>query len=542
MGKEKIQTLDNKESQRLFHYEILGIVLLITSMLAITKMGLMGNYLMLIVKVLFGDWYFLIYFLIIIYSIRCILFHNKLKINNIRYLGIFLFILSLILLSHFSMHKYIKEFDGNKLMLTIKLYFNAFLNNSPTSIVGGGIIGAILFYFSYFLLSEIGVIIISIIFIFLGFVFISRKTIKDFIYDIILFFRKIISIILKTKNKIHNHIDKYDLSYKRTKIKYKISKVNIEEYYNKELEFAKRNSNIIKNVLNSMNVFYNEINFIVCRNITVYFIESHYKFSYEAFSRNLSKYLHNYLLKIDDINQDLIVEVNNINAVPLRICEINEIIENEVVFGIDDRNELLKLDHLKKKLIIFGSNKKQIMDYLDSIVLSILHNKNKINYYYINLHTKSVFETSNKIDELNEILIKITNRINDFNELKVSSIDEYNKITNNKIKYELIIINGIDKILLDKILYDKLLYTFQISNMVGYYFIVTSFSSNNSFNNLYNLFDYKVFLDNNCSYSKECMKNFNYQVVNKDIEAVLLYKSILIRYSLLLMTEEEKKI
>ena len=85
MAKEKMQNIEIRENERLFHYEILGIILLVISLLAITKIGILGEYLMLIVKLLFGDWYFLIYILIIIYSIRCILVHKRLKINNIRY-------------------------------------------------------------------------------------------------------------------------------------------------------------------------------------------------------------------------------------------------------------------------------------------------------------------------------------------------------------------------------------------------------------------------------------------------------------------------
>ena len=86
MAKEKTQNVGTKENERLFHYEILGIILLILSMLAIAKMGLIGKYLMLTVKVLFGDWYFLIFLLMIFYAIRCIIVHRRLKINNIRYL------------------------------------------------------------------------------------------------------------------------------------------------------------------------------------------------------------------------------------------------------------------------------------------------------------------------------------------------------------------------------------------------------------------------------------------------------------------------
>ena len=146
---------------------------------------------MLTVKVLFGDWYFLIVLLTMAYSIRCILIHQKLKISNIRYLGIFLIILALILLSHFTMHKYVRNYSQNYLKLTLSLYFNYFKTNQPSAIVGGGIIGALIFYLFYFLFSEVGVILLSIILCFIGTVFITKKTIKDFVKMVFGFFKRI---------------------------------------------------------------------------------------------------------------------------------------------------------------------------------------------------------------------------------------------------------------------------------------------------------------------------------------------------------------
>ena len=199
------------------------------------------------------------------------------------------------------MHRYVKNYEGNSLVTTIQLYFNSFKTENAESIVGGGIIGASLFYLCYYLLSEVGVILISILLFFLGIVFICKKTIKDFIKMMIAFFKRVYALLNKTGKKLRNKIDEYDLSYTKSKVKFKISKINNTEYYNREYEFAKRNVETIKKVLNSMNVFYNDITYIICRNITVYFISSHYHFSYEAFGRNLKNYIHNFQLKQDEV-------------------------------------------------------------------------------------------------------------------------------------------------------------------------------------------------------------------------------------------------
>ena len=539
MAKEKVQQIDIKDSERLFHYEIIGIVVLILSIFAITKMGLIGLYLMLIVKVLFGDWYFLIFMLLIAYAIRCIIFHTKLKISNIRYLGLFLIILSLILLSHFSMHKYIKNYDENNLMLTLKLYLNFFKNQATDSIVGGGIIGCLIFYLGYYLLSEFGVVLLSIFFIFIGIVFISKKTIKDFITIIILFIKKTYELIYKTKHKLKSNVDSFDNSYVKNKIRFKISKIDNNQYYNKELEISKRNVEIIKKTLNGMNVFYNEISYIICRNITVYFIDTHYNYSFEAFYRNISKYLHNIQLKVDETDGNLIVEVNNLNPVPLRISEIQ--LENkEMIIGIDDRNNFIKLDINENKLFIFSKNKITTTDYLDSIILSQLHFKTKIEYHYIDLYKTSFLSTSNSLNELDNIITDLNNKISLFNSNNVSNIYEYNKKNNKKMSFVLVIINGFNDNYIDNLIYEKILYLIETSNNYGYFFIFSSIDGLNKYADLYNQFNYRLFLEQTGSYTKQCLSNVDFKILSTNCEGFLIYKGLVLRMCLLMMTDYEK--
>lgn len=536
MGKEKVQVLEIKENERIFHYEVLGIVLFTLSLLAIAKLGIVGEYLMLITKLLFGDWFFLIYGITIAYSIRCIIFHKRLNFNSVRYIGIFILILSIILLSHFSVHNFVKDYEENHLVLTIKLYFNSFKNENPDGITGGGIIGATIFYLFYYLFSSVGVICLSMILIFLGIVFISKKTIKEFIQLIVLSFKKVYGWCKKFVNKIKNGVDKFDISYSKSKVKFKINKVNVDAYYKSEEEFARRNVETIKKILNGMNVFYNEISFIICRNVTTYFILSHFNFSYEAFHRNLSNYFHTFQLKKDEHTNELLIEINNINQVPLRISEINQQNSEEVIFGIDDRNELLKLDNNYNKLLIIGTDSKFISEYLDSIVLSLLYYKNNINYSYLDFTLNSKLSTSDSLDELDHILVKVNERIEKFNNLKISNI---NDIKDKKEKFNLIIINGVDKIIEDSKVYDKIMYLIEVTKNYGYLFVFSNLDKKSEKLNLYNSFEYRIFLDKESNYANKCLTKYNFNYLNNKVEGYLLYKSIVIRASLLLASKEE---
>lgn len=544
MAKEKTSNLQTKEQERLFHYEVIGIITLIACMFAITKMGIVGRYLMLITKVLFGDWYFLIYGLLIFYAIRCIIIHKKFKMNSIRYFGVFILIIAIILLSHFSMHHYIKDYEGNYLIMTYKLYFNSFKTETPEAIIGGGMVGATLFYLCYYLLSEVGVVLISLIIIFLGIVFISKKTIKDFIKTIFNYLTNFYHFLKKTTSKLKNKVDEYDKSYnvmKNKTKKYKIMKVNTQTFYEKEYEFAKRNVETIKKVLNSMNVFYNDISYIICRNITVYFINSYFPFSYQAFERNLKNYFHNFQLKQDDLKKELLVEINSLNIIPLRVSEINKLEDDEVVFGIDDRNEFLKLNNITNKLLVMGQSHKLISNYLDTIIISLCHYKSKITYNYLDFYHDSEFSTSIDHTELATLITKINEKITKYNDLKVQSIEEYNQKSFKKDHYQLIIINGLEKIINDDLIIDKIKYLLEVSNNYGYLFIFTTCSENVDNNTLYNLFNYKLFLEKETACSKKYLGYQRFDLIKKDVEGYLLYKSVVLRCALLMLSEEEKK-
>lgn len=541
MAKEKYQTVEVKNSERIFYYEIVGIVLIILTMFSIAKLGLVGRYLMLTTRFLFGDWYFLITILALVYGIRCIIVHERLKIINVRYLGIFFIILSLIVLSHFSMHKYVKNFDQSPLKLTIGLYFNAFKNETAESIVGGGVVGALIFYLFYFLFSEVGVILVSISFIFLGVVFISKKTIREFIKMCVNFFQKIYQMLKKTRGRLRKTINQFDDSYTKSKLRYKIKNANNDAIYQNELKVAKQNVIVISNILNQINVFYNEISYLVCRNVTIYFISSHYVIPITQFEKSLRNKLDHYLLKYDKVQNALIVELTNKYQVPLRISEVELDNKDEVIFGIDDRNEFLKLDYEFNKLLIVGCDYEKISRYLDSILLSQIYHKSKLEYCFIDLTKSSLLSTSVKIESLAEVIGQINDRIRKMNQLGISNFNKYNEKNKTKEKGKLVIIHGLDKLVFNEEQLEKIIYMLETTNDYGYIYIFSVLGENEQLSRVYNLFDYHLFFDDKLSIVNKIIGYQRFDYLNNDLETFLFYKNVLLRMSLLLMSEEEYK-
>ena len=88
MGKEKVKSNIESKKETVFYLELIGVSLVIISLITIINIGFIGNYLFLICKLLFGDWYFLVLFMILINGLKIIIFHESFSYKDIRVLGV----------------------------------------------------------------------------------------------------------------------------------------------------------------------------------------------------------------------------------------------------------------------------------------------------------------------------------------------------------------------------------------------------------------------------------------------------------------------
>ena len=63
------------------------------SIVSLIKLGIIGLYFALIIKLFFGEWYFIIIFLIFLNGLRMIIYHEPLNYKNMRFVGIIFIIL-----------------------------------------------------------------------------------------------------------------------------------------------------------------------------------------------------------------------------------------------------------------------------------------------------------------------------------------------------------------------------------------------------------------------------------------------------------------
>ena len=92
MAKEKRLKIESEKRDLTFYYEIVGIVSIIIPILSFARLGLIGFYIMLVFKIIFGDWYFLILLTILCYGFRCLIYHKPMNFKKLRIIRFFIFV------------------------------------------------------------------------------------------------------------------------------------------------------------------------------------------------------------------------------------------------------------------------------------------------------------------------------------------------------------------------------------------------------------------------------------------------------------------
>ena len=317
MAKEKHLRYETETKDLTFYYEIVGIISIILPILAFARLGLIGFYIMLIFKIVFGDWYFLFLLAFFCYGLRCLIYHKPMNFKALRVIGIFLILLGVMMLSHFPMHKYIVSFDidgsGGYYRRTIGLYLDYFKNYYDGMVVGGGILGSTFFYLFYSLFSSLGTIFMILVFEFVGIVFFREKTIKDFLLIFGKVGMKIYDFIKKKAKSL-----KYDIVIpKKIKKSKNITINDLPESIGIKFEgMEQNNAKLVKDkicgVLNQMNVFYNDVRIVVGYNVTTFTIDSIQYIELSKLNLLLKDKLdQNFMIKKEVKTKKTIIELNN---------------------------------------------------------------------------------------------------------------------------------------------------------------------------------------------------------------------------------------
>ncbi|WP_374721830.1 DNA translocase FtsK [Peribacillus tepidiphilus] len=185
MAKKKRRRSKNKGNiKNTLKFELVGLTLFGLSAIAMAKLGAVGKSLALVSRFFMGEWYIILLIGLLFLSIFLMWKRRVPFFFKRQLVGLYFIIGSLLLLSHVTLFTLLSEggpFNKPSVITnTWELFWMEVKGKQSSSHdLGGGMIGALLFAASYFLFDAAGSKIAAIIFMIIGFILLTGKTIGD---------------------------------------------------------------------------------------------------------------------------------------------------------------------------------------------------------------------------------------------------------------------------------------------------------------------------------------------------------------------------
>ncbi len=164
-------------------YELIGLIIISLAVIAIAKLGAVGNGTVLLVRFFMGEWYILFLLGAIAAGFYLMIKREVPYLLKRQLIGLYFIVASMLLLSHVTLFNLLAEggpfAKPSVISNTWELFWMEVTGNASTKDLGGGMVGAVLFAASYFLFDEAGSKIVSIVLIIIGIVLLTGKTLGD---------------------------------------------------------------------------------------------------------------------------------------------------------------------------------------------------------------------------------------------------------------------------------------------------------------------------------------------------------------------------
>ena len=184
MAKPKRKSKNRAEKVKItMTYEVIGLIILGLSVIAIAKLGMVGRSLVSLVRFFMGEWYILFLLGMIVLSFYFMIKRVLPNFIKRQLVGLYFMIASILLVSHVTLFTLLAEggpFEKPSVILhTWELFWMEVTGQTSTEDLGGGMIGAILLAVSYYLFDEAGSKIVSFLLFVIGFVLVTGKTVGE---------------------------------------------------------------------------------------------------------------------------------------------------------------------------------------------------------------------------------------------------------------------------------------------------------------------------------------------------------------------------
>ena len=558
MAKEKKMVLEQNKKELTFYYELIGVITILISLIALARLGVVGYYIMMVFRITFGDWYFAFLLALLLYGIYCLFKHHSINVKNMRSIGVILMMIGILTISHFPMHNYISQFGDNHLKMTFSLYLDYLKNYQEGVIVGGGLIGMLFFYAFYLLFSSIGTIVIVCFLFIVGMSFSFNKTIGESF----IFFKKVIKRVVNVIFRFGKTL-KYGIKVTpttKTKLK-KEKRLTIDlltepyrqNYIITEEKHAVGLKKSISAILNNMNVFYDSVSYLVAEHVTTCTINTISNINLDKLYMKLKSVLSERFLITKDIDSPKIkIEIDNVDTNPpflktMFMLQSNYLNNLKLPIGIDTNNDMVELNLLERQNVLYiEENIDLVIKIFVGYIIMFMIKLTKLNYQIIlldidgqaNKLQKNDFYVLDFNNEIVNLKKEVERRLELLNANNCNNIEEYNRKTKEHLDYKIIFILNCEKLIGNQRRFEDLMYLLQIGMKVGYFCFVHYMGEEVLSNLVDSLFEVKMI-------GKYTGKNgVSYLGINPeqylfDDEAFYIYKDELFRFSMVKSDSEE---
>ncbi|MEH7118456.1 DNA translocase FtsK [Neobacillus vireti] len=192
MAKKKRRQPKKRDNhlKRTVQYELSALAILALAIISIAKLGAVGKATVLFFRFWMGEWYMLGLIGLVILSVYLMWKRSIPFFFHVKLVGTYFIISAILLLSHVTLFHLLtndgKFKDPSVISNTWELFMMELRGETSTTDLGGGILGAVLFALFHYLFAETGTKIIACIFIIIGIILLTGKSVGDLVGKIVL--------------------------------------------------------------------------------------------------------------------------------------------------------------------------------------------------------------------------------------------------------------------------------------------------------------------------------------------------------------------
>ncbi|BBC61176.1 DNA translocase FtsK [Melissococcus plutonius] len=267
MVQKKKKSTNKKRSQKAKQKEqlkfiLIGLAFMLFSLLGAFKLGFLGILIANSLRIIAGNTFVIAAFLLFLYGALLIIYRQKFFIKKPRLLiGAILLYLGILLFLHVLMFKQVTK-TPNILGTTWEFLKMDFIHSKITKNVGGGMLGAILYQGTFFLVSKMGSYFVSIILILIGCYLISMKDVQQLLNGLEIIQEKMGSLFEQNqKRQAAKEIKRAEKKAKKAKKQAEMEEKAKEKLKNKDREKQEEiKKETLDNGINSSAISTNEGN------------------------------------------------------------------------------------------------------------------------------------------------------------------------------------------------------------------------------------------------------------------------------------------